>query len=77
MGEVPPCCRQKDRSIWLGRHESLSLQPLYFLIRRHMRDADAPRKVRQARLTALLDELSDHLDVVLCQLLRVILTGTC
>jgi len=77
MGEMASCCRKKDRSIWLGGDESLTLQPLYFLIRRHVCDADAPRKGREPGLAALLNQLSDHLDIILGQLLLVILAGTC
>ena len=72
LRQAPSLARQKDRAIGLAGHEPFSLQPFEGAVCGDVRDAESPRQVGQSRLSGLVNQLGDHLDVVLRQFLRVI-----
>src|SRR5436190_8085977 len=72
LREAPPLARQKDRAVGLIGHEPFSLKTLEGAVCGDVRDAESAREVGQSRLSGLVNQLGDHLDVVLSQFLRVI-----
>jgi hypothetical protein len=71
--KAPPFASEKDGSIGFGGNKSLTLESLDRLIGGDVRDAEAPSELRNPCFAPRLDQIRDHLHVVLSQLLGMIL----
>jgi hypothetical protein len=64
---------QENRAIWLGRHQSISLQSLNGATDGYMCYAQAARQVDDPCFARCGNQLRNHLHVILCQFLRMLL----
>ena len=75
FARLRPVGRQKNRSIGLAGDQPFALQPLDRAVGGDVRHAEPARQIGQPRFAGLVDQLRDHLDVVLRQLLGMILAS--